>query len=358
MEHGTDKHNKKIVGYYAAWALKSDFAPDNIDTSLVTHINYAFADIGDDLKIHLGFPDVDISNFEKLNQLKEKNEKLKTLISVGGWTWSGKFSDAALTEKSRADFSDSCVDFILKYGFDGIDLDWEYPVGKGLETNIERPEDKQNFTLLLKAIRDRLNQQSKVDGKEYLLSIAGGPGQWYVDGTQLDILHQYIDFATIMTYDIHNSMDMFTDFNAPLYNNTDSSPQFKWSVDTSVDAWLSAGFPKDKLILGVPFYGHKFDSVTNANNGLYQPFSGCDFVGYRNLADTFLKDPGYTRHYHQQSMVPWLFNGSTFISYDDAQSIGLKAQFVKEKDLGGAAIWELSHDPEKILLSALNKGMK
>ncbi|MDF2987315.1 MAG: glycoside hydrolase family 18 [Eubacterium sp.] len=352
------KDVQKIVGYYAAWAVKSGFTPDKIDSDKVTHLNYAFADIGDDLKIHLGFPEVDPANFEKLNELKRKNPKLKTLISVGGWTWSGKFSDAALTEKSRSGFADSCVAFILKYGFDGIDLDWEYPVGKGLSTNKERPEDKQNFTLLLKAIRDRLNQQSRVDGKEYLLTIAGGPGQWYVDNTQLDILHHHIDYATLMTYDIHGTSGAYSDFNAPLYDNSDSSPHFKWSVDASVKAWLGTGFPQEKLIVGVPFYGHKYDFVNNANNGLYQTFSGGDFVEYHRLVNTYLSDSGYTRYYHRQSMVPWLFNGSSFISYDDEESIELKANYIKAKKLGGAAIWELSHDPGKVLLSVLNKLLK
>lgn len=352
------RDDKKIVGYYAAWAVQSGFTPDRIDTEKVTHLNYAFADIGEDLKIHPGFPHVDFSNFDKLNQLKEKNPNLKTLISVGGWTWSGKFSDAALTEQSRSDFSESCVDFILKYNFDGIDLDWEYPVGNGLPTNVTRTEDKQNFTLLLKEIRRRLNQQSQADGKEYLLSIAGGPGHWYVNNTQLDILHRYIDFATLMTYDIHGTAGEYSDFNAPLYDNSDSSPQFKWSVDASVNAWLSSGFPQDKLVVGVPFYGHKYDLVDNVNNGLYQTFSGGDFVEYRKLVDTYLRDPGYIRYYHQQSMVPWLYNGSSFISYDDEESIELKARYIKTKNLGGAAIWELSHDPNKVLLTVLNKILK
>ncbi len=104
----------KLVGYYAAWAAYYNYYPNQIDARKLTHINYAFANIGSDLKITLGYPDVDASNIKLLNSLKQTNPDLKTMISVGGWNWSGKFSDAALTEETRIAFADSCVDFIKK----------------------------------------------------------------------------------------------------------------------------------------------------------------------------------------------------------------------------------------------------
>lgn len=349
---------KKVVGYYAAWAAYSGFTPDKLDAGKLTHINYAFANIGSDLKIALGYPDIDPANISKLNALKQANPSLKTMISVGGWSWSGRFSDAALTDASRTAFADSCVDFIVKYGFNGVDIDWEYPVSGGLSTNVKRPEDKQNFTLLIKKLREKLDARSLLDGRQYLLTIAGAAGQWYVNNTELGIMHQYLDFANVMTYDIHGNWDKYTDFNAPLYNNTDTSPQEKWSVDASVNAWLKTGYPAEKLIAGVPFYGYRYTAVTNANNGLYQTYSGGASVSYSTIAANYLNAPGFIRYFHQQSMVPWLFNGSTFISYEDEQSIGLKAQYIKNKSLGGAAIWELSQDPDKVLLGALYNGLK
>ena len=349
---------KKVVGYYAAWAAYSGFTPDKLDVSKLTHINYAFANIGSDLKITLGYPDIDPANFSKLNALKQVNPNLKTLISVGGWSWSGRFSDAALTDASRTAFADSCVDFIVKYGFNGVDIDWEYPVSGGLSTNVKRSEDKQNFTLLIKKIREKLNSRSAIDGKQYLLTIAGASGDWYINNTELGLIHQYLDYANVMTYDIHGTWDKYTDFNAPLYSNTDNSPQERWSVDASINSWLKAGVPARKVIAGVPFYGYRYTAVYNANNGLYQTYSGGASIAYANIAANYLNAPGFTRYFHQQSMVPWLFNGSTFISYDDEQSMGLKAQYIKNKNLGGAAIWELSQDPNKVLLGALYNGLK
>ena len=349
---------KKMIGYYAAWAAYSGFTPDRVDATKLTHINYAFANIGSDLKIALGYPDVDPSNITKLNALKQTNSNLKTLISVGGWEWSGRFSDVALTDASRTAFADSCVAFIVKYGFDGVDIDWEYPVSGGLSTNIRRAEDKTNFTLLMQKLREKLDARGIVDGKKYLLTFAGAAGSWYTNNVELSKLNQYVDYANVMTYDIHGNWDTYTDFNAPLYNNTDTSPQYKDSVDTSIKAWTNTTFPANKIIMGVPFYGYIYKSVGNLNNGLYQSYSGANSISYANIEGNYLNATGYVRYWHSQSMVPWLFNGSTFISYDDAQSMGYKASYINSKGLGGAMMWELSQDPNRVLLTALYNGLK
>ncbi len=348
----------KIVGYYAAWAAYSCFYPDRIDAGKLTHINYAFANIGCDLRITPGYPDVDFENFAKLNELKKKYPGLKTIISVGGWAWSGRFSDAALNNASRTAFADSCVEFIVKYGFEGVDIDWEYPVGGGLNTNVSRPEDKQNFTLLMKKLREKLDARGMKDGKHYILSFAGAGAETYISNTELNILEKYVDYGNIMTYDVHGSWDKYTDFNAPLFPNKDVSPQFKWSVDQSVNMWLNAGFPADKIVMGVPFYGHIYSGVADINNGLYQRYKGSSSINYSDIAAYYLKKPEFTRYFHTQSKVPWLFNGNTFISYDDEESIYLKAGYIRSKGLGGAMIWELSQDPNRILLNALFYGLQ
>jgi chitinase len=348
---------KQVVGYYAAWAAYSGFTPDKIDVSKLTHINYAFANIGSDLKITLGYPDIDPANIKKLNDLKQLNPNLKTIIAVGGWSWSGRFSDVALTDASRTAFADSCVNFIVQYGFDGIDIDWEYPVNGGLSTNIRRPEDKTNFTLLMQKLREKLDARGAMDGKKYLLSFAGAAGSWYVNNVELSKLEQHVDFANVMTYDIHGSWDTYTDFNAPLYKSSAPSPQYKWSVDDSINTWINAGFPANKLVMGVPFYGYLYKQVANVNNGLLQTYSGSQSISYANIVGNYLNAPGFVRYFHKESMVPWLFNGSTFISYEDEESMGYKAQYINTKGLAGAMIWELSQDPNRVLLNALYNGL-
>jgi len=349
---------RKMVGYYAAWAAYSGYTPNQIDATKLTHINYAFANIGSDLKITLGYPDIDSNNIKLLNSLKQTNPNLKTLISIGGWNWSGRFSDAALTDASRTAFADSCVSFITQYGFDGIDLDWEYPVSGGLTTNVKRAEDKQNFTLLLQKIREKLDARGAIDQKHYLLTIAGGAGSSYVNNIEITKLPQYLDYANIMTYDLHGTWDRYTDLLAPLYTNTDSSPQYKASVDNGICAWLNASFPAGKLVLGIPFYGYIYSSVNNSNNGLYQTFAGANSISFQSIATNYLNKPGFTRYFHSQSKAPWLFNGSVFISYEDEQSIPYKTDYIKLKGLGGAMIWELSQDPNEVLLNTLYNNIK
>lgn len=352
----TNSPSTEIVGYYAAWSRYSGFTPDKIDAKKFTTINYAFANISSDLKVTLGYPDIDAANIKQLNQLKLINPKLKTIISVGGWSWSSRFSDVALTEESRNRFADSSIEFIVKYGFDGIDIDWEYPVSGGHSSNVKRPEDKQNFTLLLKTLREKLDLQEAIDGKDYKLSFAGAAGSWYVKNIELMEVNKYVDHAYIMTYDLHGPWEPYTNFNAPLYSHDPLQP-YKISVETAIDDWLKMGFPKEKLIMGVPFYGYIYNSVTNLNQGLYQSYTGSASISYAKVAANYLNKSDYNRYYHETSRVPYLFNGSTFITYEDEQSMAEKAKFVKQNELGGVMIWELSHDPNMILLNALYENL-
>lgn len=362
----------KTVGYYAGWSTYSNFQVSHIDASKLTHINYAFANISSDGKIAIGDPWADVEksfpgdtadqlykgNFYQLTKLKEQYPHLKTLISVGGWGWSEKFSDIALTEQSRTIFAESCLQFILKYGFDGVDLDWEYPVGGGEADNINRPEDKQNFTLLLKKIRETFDAQSAKDGKKYLLTIAAGAGKSHAANMELSLIHQYVDYIQLMTYDIHGSWDTMTGLNAPLYRDPDSRFYSEWSVQDAVQTYINNGVPANKIIMGVPFYGRVYNQVNNVNNGLYQSFSGGSAFSYAKLEANYINMNGFIRYWEPDSKVPWLFNGSQFISYDDVESMGYKTSFIKSMGLGGAMIWELSQDPNKVLLSKVNNDLR
>lgn len=328
-----------------------------IDCSKITHLNYAFAGISSDLKIKIGYPLIDPDNFAKLRDMKKHNPHLKTLISIGGWDWSGKFSDAALTEQSRATFADSCVAFIVQYGFDGVDMDWEYPVHGGASGNIRRPEDKQNFTLLMKALRERLDARSQVDGRPYLLTFAGGCTTAYPNDVELDKLSDLIDFANIMSYDFHGKWDARTDFNSPLYSVPHSpSLQITWSIDSTVNNWLNHGMQANKIIIGIPFYGVKYTAVTSAdNNGYYQDFDTGWSISYSDIAAKYLSQ-GMPRYFHPEAKVPWLFDGQTFISYDDPESIACKVDYIKDRGLGGAMFWQLTQD-DGTLLNALKDEM-
>ena len=357
INENIEKTQQIIIGYYPAWKCYSGYTPENIDITKLTHINYAFANIGSDYKIEMGYPDKDPENFKKFQELKKINPDLKVLISVGGWNWSGRFSDMAATDENRSKFADSCVEFVAKYGLDGVDLDWEYPVGGGLETNSKRPDDKQNFTLLLKEMREKLNAQELKDNKDYLLTIAAGASNYYIENTEVDKFQNYLDYVNLMTYDIHGPWDTYSDFNSPLYNNGDESHQYKISIDSSTKAWINAGLPSEKLIVGVPFYGYSYTVSKNANDGLYQTHTSGKALSCDTIKKEYLSNPQYTKNFHAESLVPWLYNGQTFISYEDSQSVALKAEYIREKNLGGAMIWELSQDSEGELLNSLYEGL-
>lgn len=369
----SEPNSYKKVGYYTSWSTYSNYQVSQIDASKLTHVNYAFANISADGKIALGDSWADIEkpflgdsadqpfkgNFYQLSKLKLQYPNLKTLISVGGWTWSERFSDVSLTEQSRTIFADSLLQFILKYNFNGVDLDWEYPVGGGEPDNINRPEDKQNFTLLLKKIRETFDAQSAMDGKEYLLTIAGGAGSSYAENTQLSLIQQYVDYIQLMTYDIHGSWDSLTGLNAPLFRDPNSKFFSEWSVQDAVRTYLNNGVQANKLVMGVPFYGRIYNQVYPLNSGLYQSFAGGgSALSYSTIETNYLNQNGFIRYWQSDSKVPWLFNGTQFISYDDEESIGYKTDYIKSMGLGGAMMWELSQDPNRVLITKINNDLQ
>jgi chitinase len=378
---------KRVVGYFVEWGVyQRNYHVKDVPADRLTHLNYAFAKIADgECALYDAFAAVDKAypgdkwdqgalrgSFNQLRQLKKKHPHLKTLISVGGWTLSGPFSDVALTAESRAKFARSCVRFLLKYGFDGIDIDWEYPCGGGLPGNRTRPEDKQNYTRLLAALRRELDAQEKADGRHYLLTIAAPAGPANIANLEPAGIAAQVDWINLMTYDFHGAWEFVTNFNAPLFAaagdpSPDEAVRRRCNVDAAVQAYLKAGVPADRLVVGVPFYGRGWGGVGKGNNGLYQkaapnPPRGTWEAGvfdYKDLAANYL--PKHRRHWHAEAQVPWLYDpdGGLFISYDDPESLRLKARYVRDHHLGGVMFWELSADDgQSSLLGALHDGLK
>jgi chitinase len=348
----------KVVGYVAGW--RNDWTTDNIDASKLTHINYAFADIVDG-KIS-SYLENDAANFSVLNALKEENSDLKILISVGGWSRSKFFSDAALTPESRDIFAQSAIDFLKKYDIDGIDLDWEYP-GLSGDGNVYRAVDKQNFTLMLKVLREYLDRQSELDGRTsdpYLLTIATGASQSYLDHTEMHTAQQYLDFINIMTYDFHTGGSPIAGHHSNLYPS--KSIHFTGpSADKAVQQHIDAGIPSHKLVLGVPFYGRSWTGVRSTDNGLYQWTSSSErgSAGFDDLRDEYINKNGFTRYWDEEAKAPYLWNPDTetIFVYDDEESIAHKTNYIKARGLGGAMFWEYSSNYGEELLNALHNGL-
>lgn len=345
----------RVIAYVAGWSL-----PAAIDPEKLTHINFAFARI--DSGGHVVFENPEFAAaLHSLLALKHRNPRLKILISVGGWEADG-FSDAALTDESRATLAQSAVDFLRRHRLDGIDLDWEYP-GQGVAGIKYRTEDKQNFTLLLRAMRTALDAASVADGRtgsnRYLLTIASADRE-YFDHTEMDRLHVDLDWINIMSYDFFNSLTPTTGHHAGLYKSASAAPGDR-SADASVRQHLAAGIPKEKLVLGVAFYGRGFAGVNPANNGLNQPYEKYDGDHpYSEIAEKLLDSKGFVRLWDERAQAPYLWNPNSkvFITYDDPQSIRVKAEYVLKYDLGGMMFWELSQDRDGELLDTITSTLR
>ena len=335
---------QRVVAYVIGWQT-----PPDIPATQLTHINFAFARIDAEGKAvlpHPGVPD----NLQYLRSLQAKNPQLKILLSVGGWEAEG-FSDAAASAASRETFARSVVALLREHSLDGVDLDWEYP-GQSVAGIKSRPEDKQNFTALLKEMRAQL-------GDRYLLTIASADRE-YFEFTEMDRLHVYLDWINVMSYDFFNSLTPTTGHHAGLYASAFAAPDDR-NADASVRQHLAAGIPPEKLVLGVAFYGRGFAGVTPSHDGVNQRYERFEAAHpYSELVAKFIDRNGFVRKWDAQAQAPFLWNAQTraFITYDDPQSIAIKAEYVRKHGLGGVMFWELSQDSNGELLDAIVNGLR
>lgn len=372
---------QRVVAYYPGWTSKGrePYEVAQIPAERLTHLNYAFANVSEEAgQIMLGYPDLDTDrlypgdsgkrlafhgHFNQLLKLKEKHPHLKTLISVGGWTWSGDFSAAAETEEKRQRFAGSCAAFAARYGFDGVDVDWEYPASDGMEPG--DPRDTRNFTLLLAQMRVALDEQGARDGTDYLLTIAAPGGVAKAQVMELAEIHKHLDFINVMCYDFAGSWSPATNFNAPLYPTTSPlQPQDDLSLSANahaaMQAYLERGVPADKLVLGVPFGGKSWKGVPPDNDGLYQPHDGGARFGTRYKELVAADFHGLEPRWHDEAQVPWLYDAEQGIMacYEDPRSMRAKGAYVREHELGGVMFWQItSDDAESTLLRALTEGL-
>lgn len=354
--HAAAQKSPVIIAY--VFPRNRVLQPDEIAAQKLTRINYAFALIKDG-RIAEGSP-TDAANFDVLSALKRRNPKLTLLVSVGGWLGSGGFSDAALTPQSRKIFIDSVVTFIERYHLDGLDIDWEYPGLPGAGNRF-RPEDKQNYTALLRDLRLRFNHEGKKLHRKLYLSVAAGSQTSFLDHTDMRAVARYVDTVNLMCYDYYEpDASPITGFNAPLY--TDPADPKQVSADRSAREFEQAGVPAGKLVLGVPFYGHEWGQVLAKNHGLYQPGKPVPgaFATYANITATMLnatgQGNGFVRYWDAAAKVPYLYNAGAqvFVSYDDPESMRLKAEYVRRNHLAGVMFWEYFGDPSGALLDAID----
>jgi GH18 family chitinase len=347
-----------IIGY--VFAKDDVIDPASIAADKLTHVNYAFANIKDGRVVE-GFAH-DALNYKVLTGLRKVNPKLQVLVSVGGWTWSGGFSDAALTAESRARFVASAVDFVQRHDLDGFDVDWEYPGLPG-NGNVNRPEDKQSFTSLMSELRAALDKAGAAAGRHYWLTFAAGANvPEFLRVTEMEKLQKVVDFVNMMTYDFTSSdEDARALHHSNLYTHPDDDKQL--SCDRAVREYLAAGVPAKKLVLGVPFYGKAWGGVPPENGGLLQPggkpLEKLD-TSYGTLASELIGRNGWTRFWDTRAQAPYLYHPEKriFITYDDPESLRIKSHYILEHHLAGAMFWQYYSDSTGALLTTLHQELR
>jgi len=357
-----------ILGYISdgnpGWSAEDE------NFAKLTHINYAFATLAD----RNGTVVERWSNINKLMKIKEKYPHIKTLFSIGG-ARAGNFTQSAETEEGRKRISKTAIEIMKKYKFDGIDLDWEFPCLSYKKPNLEgvdldweeaeqsrsypgvyfHPDDKYNLTLLLEQIRTDLNELEKKDNCEYLLTIATGPNDFYIDNCEIKKLGQILDFINVMTYDMCSSqMDYVTGHHTNIYNS--SRTPHKKSGAYFMELFMKHGVPANKLVLGAAFYGLGSNGVENRGDGLTNRVYGVrtQYYNYTRIKTEILKeDSGFKAYWDDEAKAPYVFNGDTFITYENPESLKHKVEYVKEKGFLGVFFWEYPLDQTGELLDTI-----
>jgi chitinase len=411
-ERGDNGDGKRVVGYFIEWGIYGrQYFVKNVATSgsasRLDVINYAFSnvapDASGDVVCKLGdewadyqrpiaasesvsgqeitWPRPILGNFQQLQELKQRFPNVKVAISLGGWTWSKYFSDAALTKESRQRFVSSCIDLFIKgdipapgWGgmggpgsaaglFDGIDIDWEWPGSEGNTGNVIRAEDRENFTKLLAEFRKQLDQAGRAR-QHYLLTAFLPAATAKIDaGFEVDKIFKSLDFATVQGYDLHGAWETSTNHQSNLFTAPTDPASPRFSVDDTVRSYVKRGAPREELVIGAPFYSRGWTGVNPANHGLYQSASGPapgtwepGVEDYKAVAG--LTASGFTRYEDPVAGAAWLFNGSTFWTLDDPLVMTQKAEYVNDNHLGGIMFWELSGDTaDGALVRAIASGL-
>ena len=342
----------RIVAYYPSWRF-TEYPPSRIPADKVTVINYAFIMPSTTGECVLENPQDSRNHFSALQLLKKTNPNLKIMASVGGAGLDKEFIAATANPTLLNRFVNSCVELVKTYKLDGMDVDWEYP----------EAAQKTTFTTLITNLRLALNSLEITTHQHFLLTIAAPSSLGNMQGLDLAQITPNLDWINLMTYDFYGSWSNTTGHNAALQHNP-ADPNI-WSGDYVVHLYLTLNVPPEKLTLGVPFYGRAWQGVKDINHGLFQPFrhgtpdSEEDSYPYDLIKQNYLNK--FTRYWDDAASVPWLYNASKslMISYDDAQSLNLKADLIRTHHLGGVMIWEITgDDAAHSLLTALYNTMK
>ncbi|OBR15416.1 Chitinase 1 [Colletotrichum higginsianum IMI 349063] len=339
--------NVLLRGIYGA-----NYQPADIPADKVTHLLYSFADIAADGEVFSSDPWSDTQRkypgdsneagnaygcIKQLYAIKKQNRKLKLVLSIGGWTWSPKFVPVAATEAGRQRFATSAIKLMHDWGFDGIDIDWEYP------TNAQ---EAANFVALLKICREELDKHAAqyAPGYHFALTIACPAGPTHYQKMDLRGMDPYVDAWHLMAYDYAGSWDTTSGHQANLFADPSNPEATKFSTEAALAYYLGQGIRSDKIVLGLPLYGRSFLNT----NGIGKPYQG---LGQGSLEEgvwhyKVLPRAGAVEVFDQTAGALYSYDAGSreLVTYDNLQSANFKADYLLRKRLGGAVFWEAAGD--------------
>lgn len=412
-----EQSSGKVVGaYFPDWRIHEEktYTPSQIPAGDLTHVIYAFLTMCGphseevdevlleqvnetckdkplgtaviaDKKAAYGFTREDgqiyEGHFAQFKELKKAYPHLTVLPSFGGWTMSSPFHEMIKTDEARLRFVETAVALIDSTEvFDGIDLDWEYPGGDGFTTSKWNPEtaltedemahERKYFTVMLKELREGLDAIGEKNGRYYQLSSAAGVAPSKVAGIDYPEASKYIDNWFAMTYDLFGAWSLEA---IGHQSNLKGSGDVKWwsGIDGYVKGMLDAGLPKEKLVLGSAFYSRGWLGLSNYPEG--KPYAKNaddtfavaqegipDDWSYHQIVDLLNDEAsGWVEMYDAQHEAAFAWNEAKkgFITYDNAQSIKAKGSWVLDQGFAGIYAWEVTHDSDNVLVSAMNEGV-
>ncbi|XP_023949869.2 endochitinase [Bicyclus anynana] len=378
VETTAKKTKGVVVGYFNADAQDrpgiGSYGIENIPFNKFTHLIWAFIGLTPDtFEVQTTERGVN-GGYEKFTSMKELHPNCKFMVSIGGWDDGGaKYSKMVSTSELRANFINSLIEFMDLYGFEGFDLDWEYP---GAAERDGVPEDKQNVVSFLRELR----QAFKDHNENWVITMAVPITKTRLElGYDVPAICELVDLVHLMTYDLHGNWDGKA-YNHAVFQGRPTDPaDFKnINVVDGLQLWEDEGCPAYKLVVGIPFYGRSYvlKSASSHDIGadLDQAAGGADPAPYTNarglwayyeICSKLQDEEGWTRVWDTYGKGPYAYKDNQWVGYDDPQSLKVKMHLIKQKGYGGAMTWSIDMDDfngisgkKNPLLSIMHSSMK